>query len=145
MTALDHHVVVKELPKTKQAHLIRLDSATVSMLRQVRAHQAEAKLWLGPGYQDDGYVFCHFDGWPHHLSERLNHSSTHVTREIYTQLSPPMQSDAAERVAKLIDGSWVTLKQPAEHVRCADVGSGGSCAPARRTSDQPERVISGSV
>lgn len=33
------------------------------------------------------------------VSERLNHSSTHVTREIYTHVTPPMQSDAAERVA----------------------------------------------
>ena len=36
------------------------------------------------------------------VSERLNHSSTHITREIYTHVTPPMQSDAAERVASLI-------------------------------------------
>jgi integrase len=36
------------------------------------------------------------------VSERLNHSSTHVTREIYTHVTPPMQSDAAERVARSI-------------------------------------------
>ena len=36
------------------------------------------------------------------VSERLNHSSTHITREIYTHVTPPMQSDAAERVAGLI-------------------------------------------
>ena len=154
VTALDHKVIVKEFPKTKQAHLIRLDSGTVSMLRRLRAQQGEAKLRLGPGYQDDGYVFCQFDGRPHHperfsrefdrkqryfnrahpqhplptitlhglrhtwatlalsagidikiVSERLNHSSTHITREIYTHVTPPMQSDAAERVAKLIHGS----------------------------------------
>ncbi len=35
------------------------------------------------------------------VSERLNHSSTHITREIYTHVTPPMQSDAAERVARL--------------------------------------------
>ena len=66
MTALDHQVIVKELPKTKQAHLIRLDSGTVAMLRRLRAQQAEAKLRLGPGYHDEGYVFCQFDGRPHH-------------------------------------------------------------------------------
>jgi integrase len=38
------------------------------------------------------------------VSERLNHSSTHVTREIYTHVTPPMQSDAAERVARSIFG-----------------------------------------
>jgi integrase len=150
VTALDHRVIVKELPKTKQAHLIRLDSGTVSMLRKVRAEQAELKLRLGAGYHDDGYLFCQPDGQPYHperfsrefdrnqqyfnrdhpdqqiptinlhglrhtwatlalsagidikiVSERLNHSSTHITREIYTHVTPPMQSDAAERVARL--------------------------------------------
>lgn len=33
------------------------------------------------------------------VSGRLNHSSTFITREIYTQVTPPMQCDAAERVA----------------------------------------------
>lgn len=32
------------------------------------------------------------------LSERLNRSSTTITREIYTHATPPMQGDAAERV-----------------------------------------------
>jgi hypothetical protein len=36
------------------------------------------------------------------VSERLDHSSTHITREIYTHVTPPMQSDAAERVARLV-------------------------------------------
>lgn len=154
VTAVDHKVIVKELPKTKQAHLIRLDAGTVAMLRRLRADQAEAKLRLGPGYHDGGYVFCQYDGHTHHperfsrefdrnqryfnrdhpdqalptislhglrhtwatlaltagvdikiVSERLNHSSTHITREIYTHVTPPMQSDAAERVAGLIRGS----------------------------------------
>ena len=154
VTALDHQVIVKEMPKTKQAHLIRLDSGTVAMLKRVRAEQAQTKLRLGPGYQDEGHVFCQFDGRPHHperfsrefdrkqryfnrdnadellppitlhglrhtwatlalgagidikiVSERLNHSSTHITREIYTHVTPPMQSDAAERVANLIRGN----------------------------------------
>lgn len=36
------------------------------------------------------------------VSERLNYSSTFVTREIYTHVTPPMQSDAAQRVARAI-------------------------------------------
>lgn len=36
------------------------------------------------------------------VSDRLDHSSTFVTREIYTHVTPPMQSDAAERVARRI-------------------------------------------
>lgn len=151
VTALDHRVIVKELPKTKQAHLIRLDSGTVAMLRKLRAEQAEEKLRLGGEYHDGGYVFCQPNGRPFHperfsrefdrnqryfnrdhpdqqiptitlhglrhtwatlalsagidikiVSERLNHSSTHITREIYTHVTPPMQSDAAERVAALV-------------------------------------------
>ena len=111
----------------------------------------QMKLRLGPGYQDEGYVFAQFDGRTYHperfstefdrkqvyfnrdhpdgalpsitlhglrhtwatlalsagidikiVSERLNHSSTNITREIYTHVTPPMQSDAAERVADLI-------------------------------------------
>jgi integrase len=153
VTAVDHKVIVKEYPKTKQPHLILLDSGTVAMLRRLHTHQAETKLRLGPGYHDDGYVFCQFDGRPYHperfsrefdrnqhyfnrdhpdrplptislhglrhtwatlaltagidikiVSERLNHSSTHITREIYTHVTPPMQSDAAERVASLVLG-----------------------------------------
>lgn len=38
------------------------------------------------------------------VSDRLNHSSTHITREIYTHVTPPMQSDAADRVARQILG-----------------------------------------
>ncbi len=154
VTALDHRVIIKELPKTKQAHLIRLDGGTVAMLESLRVEQVQAKLRLGPGYHDEDYVFCRFDGQPYHperfsrefdrkqeyfnrnqpdhplptitlhglrhtwatlalsagidikiVSERLNHSSTHITREIYTHVMPPMQSDAAERVARLIRGS----------------------------------------
>ncbi len=43
------------------------------------------------------------------VSERLNHSSTHVTREIYMHVTPPMQSDAAERVAARIFGPGAGL------------------------------------
>jgi hypothetical protein len=38
------------------------------------------------------------------VSERLNHSSTHITREIYTHVTAPIQSDEAERVAMVIFG-----------------------------------------
>jgi integrase len=36
------------------------------------------------------------------VSDRLNHSSTFVTREIYTHVTPSVQSNAAERVAQSI-------------------------------------------
>jgi integrase len=153
VTTIDHELRIKELPKTKRGHMIRLDAGTVGMLRRWRARQAEEKLLVGAGYEDNDFVFCHPDGnvydpdrfsreflrkqaqhnrarpdarlprlvlhglrhtWAtlalHEgidiqvVSERLNHSSTHVTREIYTHVTPPMQSDAAERVAARILG-----------------------------------------
>lgn len=40
----------------------------------------------------------------HVVSDRLDHSSTHLTSEIYTHVTRPMQSDAADRVAVRILG-----------------------------------------
>jgi integrase len=40
----------------------------------------------------------------HVVSDRLAHSSTHITSEIYTHVTRPMQSDAADRVAARILG-----------------------------------------
>lgn len=40
----------------------------------------------------------------HVVSDHLDHSSTHITREIYTHVTRPMQSDAADRVAARIFG-----------------------------------------
>jgi integrase len=154
VTSIDHEIVVKELPKTKRGHMVSLDSNTLTMLRRWRAQQNEEKLLVGPGYVDEGYVFCKPDGTVYDpdrfsreflrkqeqfsrahadavlprltlhglrhtwatlalhegidikvVSDRLNHSSTFVTREIYTHVTPPMQSDAAERVAARIFGN----------------------------------------
>jgi integrase len=154
VTAVDHEIIVKDLPKTKQGHMILLDSETVAMLRRWRAAQNEEKLLVGPGYVNEDYVFCKPDGTVYDpdrfsrefirkqerynqdevgaplprltlhglrhtwatlalhegidikiVSDRLNHSSTFITREIYTHVTLPMQSDAAERVAKRIFGN----------------------------------------
>lgn len=40
----------------------------------------------------------------HVVSDRLDHSSIHVTSQIYTHVRRPMQSDAADRVAARILG-----------------------------------------
>ena len=144
---------MKEVPKTKQAHLIRLDSGTLGMLRRLRVEQAEHQLRLGPATttratcsasstagrttpsgshesstassgtstgttRRSALPTITLHGLRHTwatlaltagidikiVSERLNHSSTHITREIYTHVTPPMQSDAAERVAAVIFG-----------------------------------------
>jgi integrase len=36
------------------------------------------------------------------VSERLGHATTAITADIYSHVTPGMQSDAAERVAALI-------------------------------------------
>ena len=41
----------------------------------------------------------------HVVSDRLDHSSTHITSEIYTHVRRPLQSDAADRVAARIFGN----------------------------------------
>ncbi|MGH3907413.1 MAG: tyrosine-type recombinase/integrase [Pseudonocardiaceae bacterium] len=154
VTVVNGKLRIKPLPKTKRAHLIRLDSITVAIVRSWRARQNEERLLVGPGYEDLDLAFCHPDGRPYQpdrvsreflrkqaqynrahperrlprlvlhglrhtwatlaleegidikiVSERLNHSSTHVTREIYTHVTPPMQSDAADRVARTIFGT----------------------------------------
>lgn len=138
----------KELPKTKRGHMIVLDPTTIAVLRSNRANQNEERLFVGAGYQNDGFVFCKADGTPYHperfsrefdrmqerfnrteateplprlglhglrhtwatlalkagvdvkiVSDRLNHSTTNITREIYQHVTPPMKSDAALRVA----------------------------------------------
>jgi integrase len=154
VVTVDHEIVFKDLPKTKRAHVVRLDPGTVSMLQSWKAAQNAERLLGGPGYASHGLVFSMADGRPFHperfsrefqrkqeqfnranpdpplhrlvlhglrhtwatlalqegidikiVSDRLNHSSTHITREIYTHVTPPMQSDAADRVASQIFGS----------------------------------------
>ena len=154
VVTVDHEIVFKDLPKTKRAHVVRLDPGTVSMLQSWKAAQNAERLLGGPGSAGHGLVFSMADGRPYHperfsrefqrkqdrfnranpdsplprivlhglrhtwatlalqegidikiVSDRLNHSSTHITREIYTHVTPPMQSDAADRVASQIFGA----------------------------------------
>src|SRR5216683_1935961 len=59
-TRLDFHE-----PKTeKSRRAVPIPAACLAALRQHRAHQAEEKLLLGPGYQDHGLVFAQADGGP---------------------------------------------------------------------------------
>lgn len=41
VTALDHRVIVKDLPKTKQVHLIRLDEFNVEGHANILAHRTQ--------------------------------------------------------------------------------------------------------
>jgi integrase len=55
------------LPRTKtdRARVVELDAATVAMLRTWRARQAEERLMMGSGFQDNDLVFCRPDGAPY--------------------------------------------------------------------------------
>jgi integrase len=52
--------------KTDRARVVEMDTATVAMLRSWKARQAEERLLMGAGYQDNDLVFCRPDGRPYH-------------------------------------------------------------------------------
>jgi integrase len=58
----------KIVPRTKtdRARVIEMDSATNATLRSLKARQAEERLLMGAGYQDNDLVFCRPDGRPYH-------------------------------------------------------------------------------
>jgi integrase len=50
-------------PKTERSRrVVALDEGTVAVLRAHRTRQLEERLAIGPGYQDDGLVFCTVSG-----------------------------------------------------------------------------------
>ncbi|MET8142677.1 tyrosine-type recombinase/integrase [Sphaerisporangium sp. NPDC005288] len=54
-------------PKTaKGRRTVALDETSLRALREHRKRQAAEKLALGPGYADEGLVFCRVDGGPLH-------------------------------------------------------------------------------
>jgi hypothetical protein len=63
-TVVNGALRIKPLPKTKRAHLVRLDPVTVTMLRSARARQNEERLLVGPAYEDLDLAFCRPDGRP---------------------------------------------------------------------------------
>ena len=68
-------------PKTaKGKRSLALDPATAAALREHRAHQAEERLIVGPGWQDSGLVFTWGDGRPLH-PERFSRWFERLARE----------------------------------------------------------------
>ena len=54
------------------------------MLRSWNARQAEERLFLGPAYEDNDYVFCRGDGRPHHpdrFSREFERNQRYYNRE----------------------------------------------------------------
>lgn len=56
------------LPRTKsdRSRVIELDAKTVAALRTWRARQAQERLLVGAGYEDNDLIFCRPDGRPYH-------------------------------------------------------------------------------
>ena len=52
--------------KGGDARVIELDRRTVAMLRSWRPQQAQERLLMGAGYEDNGLIFARPDGRPHH-------------------------------------------------------------------------------
>jgi integrase len=51
--------------KTDRARVVEMDAASVAMLKTWKARQAQERLLVGPGYQDNDLVFCRPDGAPY--------------------------------------------------------------------------------
>ncbi|HEX6395750.1 MAG TPA: site-specific integrase [Acidimicrobiales bacterium] len=52
--------------KTDKPRVIELDATTVAAFRTWKAKQAQERLLLGAGYQDNDLIFCRPDGRPYH-------------------------------------------------------------------------------
>lgn len=102
VTAIDHRVVVKDVPKTKHGHLIRLDGGTVSMLRRLRSEQAEEKLRLGPGYIDEST--CSPSGTAGRTTRNDSHASSTAPGSTSTATIPAINSRRSRCMASATRG-----------------------------------------
>ena len=65
---VDYAVQVSEPKTAKGRRALALDPATLAVLREHQARQAEEKAVIGAGYRDSGLVFTWPDGAPIHLT-----------------------------------------------------------------------------
>jgi integrase len=77
---VNYKVHVSEPKTAKGKRSLALDPATGAALREHRAHQAEERLIVGPGWQDCGLVFTWGDGRPLH-PERFSRWFERLARE----------------------------------------------------------------
>jgi len=121
------------VPRTKadRARVIELDAACVAMLRTWKARQAEERVLLGPGYVDNGLIFCRPDGRPYHpeafsktfdrriRQERFSALPTirlHDLRHTWATLALAAGVDVAIVSKRLGHGSPMTTWQTYQHV-----------------------------
>ena len=72
--------------KTDRARVIELDSASISTLRTWRARQAQERLLVGAGYQDNDLIFCRPDGRPYHPESFSKTFDRRLARSAYSDL-----------------------------------------------------------
>ena len=63
------------------------------MLRRWRARQAEEKLFVGAGYEDRDFVFCHPDGRPYE-PDRFSREFLTGPRLVAHLICPPLHGPA---------------------------------------------------
>jgi hypothetical protein len=71
------------------------------MLKRLRTEQAQAKLRLGPGYHDEGYVFCRFNGQPYHperFSREFERKQQYLHRDHRDKQIPPVPGSASRQL-----------------------------------------------
>lgn len=66
ITTINHKIKIGSRTKTAKGRVVELDTRTNAVLRTLWATQAQERLLMGPGYQDNEFVFCHPDGRPYH-------------------------------------------------------------------------------
>ena len=87
--------------KTDKARVVELDAATVAALRTWKAKQAQERLLMGAGYQDNDLIFCRPDGRPYHPEAFSKTFDRRLRQEKFAEL----------RVIRLHDlrHTWATL------------------------------------
>ena len=102
-----------------------MDGATVAMLRKWRIAQKEARLALGPGYEDHDLVFCRPDGRPHHPESFSKTFDRKLRSAPFAELPTIGLHDLRHTWATLVSGpAWTPPSWPA--------ASGTPCRSAKR-------------
>ncbi len=72
--------------KTDRARMIELDAGTIAALKTWRAKQAQERLLMGAGYQDNDLIFCRPDGLPYHPEAFSKSFDRRLTQAAYSDL-----------------------------------------------------------
>lgn len=87
-------------PKTARGRrVVLLPRLAISALKADRTNQDQERLRLGQGYAEQDLVLARANGTPIRLvSERLGHSQTSTTMNVYAHTLPGAEREAIERL-----------------------------------------------